>query len=80
MRAVSNFDTGFPNMRGRILSIDMMSHGLMPLGVVPISFIAERWGVHSALMTSGAAFIVLTLLAAAFMRSVRVVDHGLDTA
>ena len=69
-----------PNMRGRILSIDMMSHGLMPLGVVPISFIAERWGVHSALMASGAAFIVLTLLAAAFMRSVRVVDHGLDTA
>ncbi|MYE85272.1 MAG: MFS transporter, partial [Gammaproteobacteria bacterium] len=30
-----------PTMRGRVLSIDMMSHGLMPLGVIPISLIAE---------------------------------------
>ncbi len=66
------------HMRGRILSIDMMSHGLMPLGVVPISFIAERYGVHAALIASGIAFIGLTLLAAFALRSVRIVarDDG----
>ena len=37
-------------MRGRIVSIDMMSHGLMPLGLLPISWIAERHGVQSGLV------------------------------
>lgn len=49
-------------MRGRILSIDMMSHGLMPLGLLPVSLVAEYWDVGSALVFSGAAFAVLTLL------------------
>ena len=51
-----------PEMRGRILSIDMMSHGLMPLGVIPISFIADRADVATALAASGAAFIVVVVL------------------
>ena len=42
------------HMRGRILSVDMMSHGLMPLGVIPISIIAEYYDVAIALMASGA--------------------------
>ena len=59
------------HMRGRIMSIDMMSHGLMPLGVFPISLIAEYYGVGVALVTSGFALIVITLLVALFMPSVR---------
>ena len=66
-----------PHMRGRILSIDMMSHGLMPLGVIPISFVAERYDAAVALAVSGGVFAVLTLLCAALMRSVRTVDKGL---
>ena len=46
------------HMRGRILSVDMMSHGLMPLGVIPISIIAEQFSVATALVASGSAFIV----------------------
>jgi MFS family permease len=59
------------HMRGRIMSIDMMSHGLMPLGVFPISLIAEYYGVGIALVTSGFALIVITLLVMLFMPSVR---------
>ena len=59
------------HMRGRIMSIDMMSHGLMPLGVFPISLIAEYYGVGAALVTSGFALIVMTVLVSLFMPSVR---------
>jgi MFS family permease len=59
------------NMRGRIMSIDMMSHGLMPLGVFPISWVAEVYGVGSALMVSGCVFVLLTGFSFAGLRSVR---------
>ena len=53
------------HMRGRIMSIDMMFHGLMPIGVFPISWVAETYGVGTALTVSGIAFgglIVLSYL------------------
>ncbi len=62
-------------MRGRIMSIDMMSHGLMPLGVFPISWIAEAYDVGTALVVSGSALMVLTLLCYLFIPSVRVTDR-----
>jgi len=68
------------HMRGRIMSIDMMSHGLMPLGVFPVSWIAEHYGVGAALMSSGAAFVVLTLLAVMFIPSVRTTDRKRESA
>ena len=51
------------HMRGRIMSIDMMFHGLMPLGVFPISWIAEGYGVGTALVVSGGIFALLIGLA-----------------
>lgn len=63
------------HMRGRIMSIDMMSHGLMPLGVFPISWIAENYDVGTALMVSGYAFMALILLAVVFIPSVRTTDR-----
>jgi len=59
------------HMRGRIMSIDMMSHGLMPLGVIPISIIAEHYSVAVALEVAGAAFIITVLLLALFATSIR---------
>jgi MFS family permease len=53
------------HMRGRIMSIDMMFHGLMPIGVFPISWVAETYDVGTALAVSGIAFgglIVLSYL------------------
>ncbi len=67
-------------MRGRIMSIDMMSHGLMPLGVFPISWIAENYDVGTALMVSGGAFVVLTFLSVAFVPSVRKTDRAPQVA
>ena len=46
------------HMRGRILSVDMMSHGLMPLGVIPISIIAELFSISAALFVSGICFVI----------------------
>ena len=43
-------------MRGRVMSIDMMCHGLMPLGAIPIGLIADGFGVAAALVASGALF------------------------
>jgi MFS family permease len=63
------------HMRGRIMSIDMMSHGLMPLGVIPISLIAEAYDVAVALVVAGIAFGVSVLLLALFASSVRKVDE-----
>jgi MFS family permease len=62
------------HMRGRIMSIDMMSHGLMPLGVIPISLIAEHWSVAVALVAAGGTLIVSVLLLALLAPSVRQVD------
>ncbi len=65
-------------MRGRIMSIDMMSHGLMPLGVIPIAFIAETYSVAIALMASGVTFMVVVVLLAFVSQSVRRVDENLE--
>lgn len=61
-------------MRGRVMSIDMMSHGLMPLGVIPIGFLAERYDIAVALICAGSAFVLAIAALALFSRSVRGVD------
>lgn len=65
-------------MRGRIMSIDMMSHGLMPLGVIPISIIAERYSVAVALEAAGVAFVIAVAALAMLTTSVRRVDEDLQ--
>ena len=65
-------------MRGRIMSIDMMSHGLMPLGVFPISLIADYYDVGIALFVSGIAFVVATIAAVLFVPAVRTTDYFED--
>ena len=62
------------HMRGRIMSIDMMSHGLMPLGVFPISIIADYYDVGTALFVSGIAFMIATIGAFLFIPAVRQTD------
>ncbi|MDH3642297.1 MAG: MFS transporter [Gammaproteobacteria bacterium] len=66
------------HMRGRILSVDMMSHGLMPIGVIPISIIAEHYSVATAIVVSGVAFMVLVGLLTMMAQSVRRVDDNLQ--
>lgn len=58
-------------MRGRVMSIDMMCHGLMPLGAIPIGLIADGFGVATALLASGTLFALAIGGLARFSLSVR---------
>ena len=67
-----------PEMRGRIMSIDMMSHGLMPLGLLPISFVAERWSVQTGLAVSGVVLVAVTVALWLVLHRVRRIDIGFE--
>ena len=58
------------------MSVDMMSHGLMPIGILPIGYIAETTSVQAGLFTSGIALFLLTLLFGALMPQVRKINLG----
>ena len=66
-----------PQMRGRVMSIDMMSHGLMPLGVIPISLVAEYTDVAVALVVSGFVFAAGIGALLVWSQSVRRLDRWL---
>lgn len=40
-------------IRGRVMSIMMMTHGFMPIAIMPISGAAEHIGIHEALTIAG---------------------------
>lgn len=65
-----------PEMRGRIMSIDMMTHGLMPLGIIPVSFIAEHAGIDVGLLCSAIALIATTILCGIYLPALRHIDKG----
>ena len=65
-----------PRMRGRIMSIDMMTHGLMPLGVLPISYVAETVSIQVGLGLCGVLFIGTTLVLWYALGAVRNIDRG----
>ncbi len=69
-----------PHMRGRVMSIDMMSHGLMPLGVIPISYIAEVATIDFALIVSAVLLAASTLVLALVMPAVGRIDKGFGIA
>lgn len=62
-------------MRGRIMSLDMMSHGLMPLGVMPIAWIADHHGINTSLFISGVIFVALIGVALS-IRAIRYIWSG----
>jgi predicted MFS family arabinose efflux permease len=48
------------HIRGRVMAIMMMAHGFMPIGIIPISLVAENVGIDIALLL--AAFLLATSL------------------
>ena len=68
------------DMRGRVMSIDMMSHGLMPLGIVPVSYIAQTVSVQAGLRFSGAVLVLSTLLLWLLLKRVRRINRGYRAA
>ena len=63
-------------MRGRIMSIDMMTHGLMPLGIIPVSLVAEYISIDAGLFLSGSLLLMATLVAAYCLPAVRKINRG----
>ena len=60
-----------PEMRGRTMSIAMMTFGLMPLSAVPFGTIAEQIGTPDALSISGILLVIATIVYAARNRTFR---------
>lgn len=54
-----------PEKRGRVMSLFMMTFGLMPLGAIPFGEAAEVIGTAQALSISGVVLTALTLIFAA---------------
>jgi MFS family permease len=50
-----------PELRGRVNSLMLMSFGLMPLGVLPITALADEIGVRYAVALSSGALIVILI-------------------
>ena len=63
-----------PAMRGRVMSLGMMTFGIQPLSTVPLGFLAEKIGTPDALTLSGALLVGATLLFWIFARSFRKVQ------
>ncbi len=58
-------------MRGRVMSIYMMSWGMMPLGVLPAGAIADALGAPGAVSMAGGMLILSTVAVALFRPQVR---------
>ncbi len=63
-----------PEMRGRMMSIAMMTFGVTPLSAFPFGFLAERVGTPDALLISGALLAAAALAFAAVSPAFRRVD------
>jgi len=64
-----------PEMRGRVMSILMMTFGLMPVGALPVSFFAESIGIDVALLGCAVGLAALTgalMIAVPGLRSIDV--------
>ena len=58
-------------MRGRVMSLYMMTIGLLPTAVLPISAVAEAWGAPAAVAAGGGIVFVFTLAMAFFRPTLR---------
>ena len=60
-----------PEMYGRVMSISMMSWGLMPLGVIPVSIAAEHIGTPNALTWAAVLLVGVVAVSTLLNRTVR---------
>jgi len=65
------------DMRGRVMSVMMLSFGLMPLGALPAGVAADQIGAPPVVAAGGALFAVSTLALFALIPALRHVDRHL---
>ena len=57
--------------RARVMSVLMMTFGLMPLGMLPLGWAMEEFGARSPVGVIAVALLVVTLLSIIFMPRLR---------
>jgi MFS family permease len=62
-------------VRGRVMSLMMMTFGLTPLGTVPVSAAAQAFGAPAAVAGASVLTAVLALVFLLLNRSLRMIDH-----
>jgi len=63
-------------VRGRVMSLMMMSFGLTPLGTMPVSAAADEWGAPAAVAGSAAAMVIVSAFMLLAFRSLREVERA----
>ncbi len=63
-----------PEMRGRVMSVMMMTFGLMPVGALPVSYVAETVGIDIAMAGCGVGLAAMTALLLIGMPQLRRID------
>ena len=63
-------------IRGRIMAIMMMAHGFMPLGILPISAIAELVGIDTALLLAGGLLAISIIALRLWIPGLARIDTG----
>jgi MFS family permease len=62
------------HIRGRVMSLMMMSFGLTPLGSLPVAAAAEAWGAPAAVAGAAVITAVLSVVCVLVSRSLRTLD------
>ena len=65
-------------MRGRVMSVMMMTFGLMPLGAVPAGVAAEAYGVRGVVVVGGLLSVVAVVILFNAMSAFRTLDRDLE--
>jgi predicted MFS family arabinose efflux permease len=66
-------------VRGRVMSVLMMSFGLMPFGAVPAALLAESIGVSAVVAMGGLGLMITVALAYAMFPQFRTLDGAIST-
>ncbi len=60
-----------PTYRGRVMSIQGLMWGLMPIGVLPLTIIADYWGAPAGLAILAVTFILIAAIVLIFSPTMR---------
>ena len=66
-------------LRGRVNAIIMMSHGLMPLGVIPVGILAELVSIQVAILASAAMLFIGMIVLRFMYPELREIDRAYDS-
>ncbi|HEY5647832.1 MAG TPA: MFS transporter, partial [Pseudomonadales bacterium] len=67
-------------IRGRVMAIMMMAHGFMPLGILPVSALAEGMGIDMALLLAAVLLGASLLLIRWWIPDLARIDRGHEKA